>query len=445
MTDAPALLDPLMTDPAIGRIMADRGLVERMLTFEAALARAEAYCGVIPAEAAEAIVEAAQIDRVDMAKLAQAAATAGNPAIPFVRMMTDNTRPPGRGYVHWGATSQDVLDTALVLQLRDCMDIFSLNINRLTSALMGLTERHRHTVIVARTLLQHALPTTFGMKAAGWMLALADTRKRLVQMRSRVLVLQFGGAAGTLASLGDKGPAVTASLAGLLDLGITAMPWHTQRDRIAEVACFCGLLVGALGKIARDVSLMTQTEIGELREGHVAGRGGSSTMPHKRNPLSCNVILSAATSIPNLVATVLAAQVQEHERGLGTWAAEWRSVPEIMRLTSGALLQTRTLIEGLEVDVERMKTNLDATGGLIFAEAVMMALAPHTGRLEAHHIVENACQSAISQGVNLQDVLARDERVGMHLDRQALADLFEPANYLGSVDHFIDMALEQAR
>jgi 3-carboxy-cis,cis-muconate cycloisomerase len=444
MPATPALFDPLMSDPKVTAIMSDQGLVARMLAFEAALARAEARTGVIPADAAKAIAEAAAMG-IDMAKLATASALAGNPAIPLVRMLTEKTAKDGQRHVHWGATSQDVMDTAMVLQVRDCLEVFSSNLGRLQAALTVMAQQYRATPMVGRTLLQHALPTTFGMKTAGWLAGINRAIERLAEMIPRVLVLQFGGAAGTLASLGMRGPAVSRALAQMLGLGKPVLPWHTQRDRVAEIACFCGILTGTLGKIARDISLMSQTDVGEVMEGATPGRGGSSTMPHKRNPVSCNIILGASTAVPNLVATVLAAQVQEHERGLGNWAAEWRTLPELFRLTSGALLHACTLIEGLEINPARMRINLDATNGLVMAEAVMMELAPFTGRLAAHHLVENASKIAISENIHLREAIMRDKIIAQHLDTDALDALFEPTSYLGSVESLIDAAVKAAR
>jgi 3-carboxy-cis,cis-muconate cycloisomerase len=439
------LLDPLMTDPHVATIMSDEGLVRRMLVFEAALARAQARRGTISAEAATAITNAATIAHIDMDDLARATALAGNPAIPLVKMLTARTEAAGQPYVHWGATSQDVMDTALVLQLRDCFKVFAQNLQRLSDALAQMTSDHRTTPMVARTLLQHALPTTFGMKSAGWLLAINRTIGRLGEAAPRVLALQCGGAVGTLASLGADGTVIARDLAIELELVLPAAPWHTQRDRIAETACFCGILTGTLGKIARDISLMAQTDVGEVNEGAQAGRGGSSTMPHKRNPVSCNIVLAIAASIPNLVATILAAQVQDHERGLGSWASEWRTLPEILKLTSGALLHTTTMIENLEINSARMRANLDATNGLVMAEAVMMALAPHVGRLEAHHLVEAASKTAIADGLHLREVLASSAVTKKHLDLQELDTLFDPTSYLGSAQQFIDAALDAHR
>jgi 3-carboxy-cis,cis-muconate cycloisomerase len=308
-----------------------------------------------------------------------------------------------------------------------------------------MVKHHRRTPMVARTWLQHALPTTFGLKAAGWLDVVLRHGERLDEVRRRAVALQFGGASGTLASLGDKGVAVAERLAQLLGLATVATPWHTGRDRVAEVATLGGLIAGTLGKIARDVSLMMQTDVGEGFEAAASGRGGSSTMPHKRNPVACASILAAATMVPGLVATMLSAQVQEHERAAGTWSAEWPTLPAILKLTGGALLRTADLIDGLEIDAKRMRQNLDATGGLILAEAVMMTLGEKIGRGEAHHLLEAASHKAIAERRHLRDVLASDEHITRHLDEAALKRLFDPLAYLGSAEQFVDRALAAYR
>jgi 3-carboxy-cis,cis-muconate cycloisomerase len=293
--------------------------------------------------------------------------------------------------------------------------------------------------------MQHALPTTLGLKAAGWLSAIERHRTRLAEMRPRLLVVQFGGAAGTLAALGDKGPAVAEAVARELDLGLPDVPWHGQRDRVAELATAAGLLVGTLGKIARDISLMMQTEVGEAFEPAGEGRGGSSTMPHKRNPVSSAVVLAAATRIPNLVATMLAAMVQEHERGLGGWHAEWSTLPDLCVLTGGALRHAAETLAGLEVDAGRMRANLESTGGLILAEAVQMALGAKIGRLAAHELVEAACKRAVAGRRHLREVLAADGTVTAHLSAAELDRLLDPVNYLGSAEEFVARVLKARR
>ena len=440
------LFDPLMVDDRVADIMSDAGYVRRMLDFEAALARAEASAMIIPVGAARAISEAVGTLHADeLAELVNAVALGtaktGTPVIPLVKLLTARVDAEGQPFVHWGATTQDVMDTALVLQLRDVMAVFSDGMTSLGWALANLAKAHRDTPMVARTVMQHALPTTFGLKAAGWLTAVLRHHDRLGEMAPRVLALQFGGGAGTLASLGEHGEFVSRHLAKELGLVLPATPWHSARDRIGEMAAFCGLLCGTLGKIGRDVTLMMQTDVQEAFEPSAAGRGGSSTMPHKRNPVLAAVMAGAGIAAPGLVATILAAQMHENERAAGSAHAEWRTLPELLRITSGALKAAITLAEGLDVKPDRMRANLDATRGLIMAEAVMMALGGKIGRLAAHHVVQHACQRAVAEQRHLRDVLGEDDQVAPHFAQPDLAALFEPEAYLGSAGRFVDAAL----
>ncbi len=440
------LFAPLMVDERVAEIMSDAGYVRRMLDFEAALARAEASAKVIPQSAARAINEAVSTLHTDelaelVLAIAEGTGKAGTPVIPLVKLLTARVDPEGQPFVHWGATTQDVMDTALVLQLRDVFAVFGDDLQLLGTALATLAAAHRDTPMVARTVMQHALPTTFGLKAAGWLTAMLRHHGRLGEMAPRVLALQFGGAAGTLASLGENGEPVSRHLAKDLGLVLPMTPWHAARDRIGEVAAFCGLLCGTLGKIGRDVTLMMQTDVQEAFEPSAAGRGGSSTMPHKRNPVLAAVMVGAAIAAPGLIATILAAQMHEHERAAGSGHAEWRALPELLRITSGTLKAATTLAQGLEVRPERMRENLDATNGLIMAEAVMMALGARIGRLAAHHIVEHACKRASTEQRHLRDVLAKDDQITPHLAAAELTALFEPEAYLGSAGRFVDAAL----
>ncbi|WP_028206363.1 3-carboxy-cis,cis-muconate cycloisomerase [Paraburkholderia nodosa] len=418
--------------------------LQRMLDVEAALARASAAHGVIPQSAVGAIVEACAADQLDAPALARDAALGGNLAIPLVKQLTARVKsadPEAAKYVHWGATSQDIIDTATVLQLRDALALIERGIDALCATLADLARTHRATPAVGRTWLQQALPITLGLKFAQWLDAMLRHRERLAVLRERALVLQFGGAAGTLASLRDAAPAVSAALAQELGLALPAMPWHTQRDRIAEAASFFGMLIGTLGKIARDISLQMQTEIGELGEPAAAGKGGSSTMPHKRNPVGCAAVLTAAVRAPGLVATVFAGMVQEHERALGGWQAEWDALPDLARLAGGALAQIEQITAGLEVRPERLAANLDITHGLILGEAVMLALGDQIGRLDAHHLVEHASKSAVQSGRTLYEVLAAEPAVTRHLDEARLKALLDPANYVGQAHAFVDAVL----
>lgn len=447
-TGSPGLLEALFSTDAMRAIFCDGARLQGMLDFEAALARAEAKLGLIPAAAVPAIAPACHADAFDMAQLSSATASAGNPAIPMVKMLTARvaaTDPEASRYAHWGATSQDVMDTGLVLQLRRALALIETDLDGLGDALASLAQQHKCTPIAGRTWLQHATPITFGLKAAGWLSAIERHRTRLAEIKPRLLMLQFGGAAGTLAALGGQGLQVAQVLAEELDLALPEMPWHTQRDRLVELATVLGLLAGTLGKIARDVSSLMQTEFAEAFEPAGVGKGGSSTMPHKRNPVGAAVAVAASMRVPGLVATMLSAMVQEHERGFGNWHAEWETLPEICLLTAGALQQMRLAMEGLEVDAERMRVNLDVTHGLIYAEAVSMALAERLGRQGAHHVVEEACRAALAQSRPLREVLAVDPEISAHLDTQDLDRLFDPQHAIGLAEIFVDRVLVARR
>ncbi len=438
------LLDSLFTTAEMQEVFSDRVRIQRMLDFEAALATAQAKVGIIPDLAATAIAQKCDAALFDFDGLGRDAAYSGNLAIPLVKQLTtlvakDNDE--AAKFVHWGATSQDAIDTGLVLQLRDALNSIKQQLGDLSNALIIQVKRHRNTLMVGRTWLQHALPITFGSKAAGWLDSVTRDRQRLKEIRPRVLALQFGGAAGTLASLGSHGITVALELAKGLDLELPASPWHSQRDRVAEVATTLGLLVGNLGKIARDVSLCMQTEVAELAEPAVPGRGGSSTMPHKRNPVGCATALSAAIRVPGLVSTMLTAMPQEHERGLGGWHAEWNTLPEIAMLAAGTLDNLTEVIAGLEVNVERMRANLDSSTGLIMAEAVTMALGKAMGKREAHRLVEQACLRAVRESRHLHDVLFEDPVIQARLTVAELEKLMDPAHYLGATQEFIDRVL----
>ena len=438
------LLDPLFGSEDVDAIFTDDVRLKRMLDFEAALARAEAQLDIIPKSAAAPIASQCRADLFDPKSLAQAAVKSGNLAIPMVRQLTELVGKHDKEamrYVHWGATSQDAIDTGLVLQLRDGFDAIAADLNRLCDALAQLAFTHRTTVLPARTWLQQAVPTTFGLKAAGWLDAMTRHRTRLQELRGRVLVVQFGGAAGTLASLGQRGLDVAKVLANELKLDLPNLPWHAHRDRLAEVATFLALLTGTLGKIARDLALQMQTEIAEVSEPAGEGRGGSSTMPHKRNPVACAVVLSAATRAPALAATMLTAMSQEHERGLGGWHAEWETLPELFRLSAGALHRMLETFVGLEVDANRMLQNLEITHGLIYAEAVTMVLGKQIGKAAAHQLMESASRKAIEKKMHLREVLSADAEVSSRLTAAELEKLFDPQNYTGMASQFVDRAI----
>jgi 3-carboxy-cis,cis-muconate cycloisomerase len=438
------LLDPFFTTDRMRTVFSDRGRLQGMLDFEAALARAEARAGVVPVAAVGPIAAACRAEAFDVGELAQGAVLAGNTAIPMVKALTALVAKRDEAaarFVHWGATSQDAMDTGLVLQLRDALDLIEADLVRLSDVLAALARDHKRTVLAGRTWLQQATPVTFGLKAAGALSAIERHRARIRELRPRVLVLQFGGASGTLAALGADGLKVAAALADELKLALPDVPWHAQRDRVAEVATTLALLVGTLGKVARDVSLLMQTEVGEAFEPAAAGKGGSSTMPHKRNPVACAAILAAAIRVPGLVSVMLTAMVQEHERGLGDWHAEWDTLPEIVCLAAGALAQLTQVLGGLELDPARMAENLEATRGLILAEAVTMALGGAIGRLPAHHLVEAACRRAADEGRHLREVLGADPAVRQHLSAEDLERLLDPANYAGLAGELVERAL----
>jgi 3-carboxy-cis,cis-muconate cycloisomerase len=422
----------------------DATTLQHMLDFEAALARAEATIGVIPANAAADITNACKAESFDIAALAEAATRSGNLAIPLVKALTANVAKASAEaarFVHWGATSQDVIDTAAMLSLRNGIDVLLADLDRAIAGFAALARQHRTTAVVARTWLQHALPMPFGLKLAEYAAALHRSKGRLKRLREETLALQFGGAAGTLAALGDKGLVVAEALARELKLPLPEAPWHTHRDRIAEAASVFAILAGTCGKIARDVSLMMQTDVGEAFEPAGEGRGGSSTMPHKRNPVAAASALGAATMAPNLAATIFAAQVQDHERSAGPWHAEWPTLPALMLVTSGALAAVVDLAEGLEVDVARMRANLDTTHGLIMAEAVTFALAEKIGKADAHQLIEAASKKAVADKKHLRDVLTSDSKVTAHLDAEQIAALFEPMAYQGVSQALIDRLL----
>jgi 3-carboxy-cis,cis-muconate cycloisomerase len=443
-TSLSPLLAPMLSSAAMRIVCDDLACLQNMLDFEAALARAEAATGVIPASAAGSISAACNAGALDLAALAQAATRSGNLAIPLVKALTaDVAKTDGEAarYVHWGATSQDVIDTAVMLTLRAGVDALLADTGRAIAGFAALARQHRNTPVVARTWLQHALPMPFGLKLAEYAAALHRSRVRLQRLRREAVVLQFGGAAGTLAALGDKGLLVAERLAQELGLPLPDAPWHTHRDRIAEAASVLAILAGTCGKIARDVQLMMQTDVAEAFEPSGEGRGSSSTMPHKRNPVAAATALAAATMAPNLAATMLAAQIQDHERSAGPWHAEWPTLPSLLLVTSGALAAIVDIAEGLEVDVARMRINLEATHGLIMAEAVAMALAEKIGKSEAHHLVEAASKKAVAEKKDLRDVLAGDTKVTAHLSADRLAKLFEPMAYQGVSQALIDRLL----
>ncbi|WP_423814522.1 3-carboxy-cis,cis-muconate cycloisomerase [Pseudomonas indica] len=440
------LFDAYFTAPAMRTVFSDAGRLQGMLDFEAALARAEARCGVIPAAAVAPIEAACKADLYDPTNLADAIVSAGNSAIPLVKALGKRiaaSDADAERYVHLGATSQDAMDTGLVLQLRRALGLLNGDLARLAEALAEQAERHADTVLSGRTWLQHATPVTLGMKLAGLLGAVTRHRQRLAEIEPRLLCLQFGGASGSLAALGEQAWPVSQALARELDLNLPDQPWHTQRDRLAEVAALLGLIAGTLGKLGRDLSLLMQTDVGEAFEPSAPGKGGSSTMPHKRNPVGAAVLIGAATRAPGLVATLLAALPQEHERSLGLWHAEWETLPELCCLVSGALQHALVIVPDLEVDATRMRDNLELTRGLVLAEAVSIALAQRIGRETAHQLVERCCRQAVAEQRHLRAVLGDSPEVTAQLSAAELDRLLDPAHYLGQARRWVERALAE--
>lgn len=428
------LIESLATTGPLADLFSDDSLLQAMLDFEAALARAEARAGIVPQAAADAIQSAAKAAHFDSAALARETLRAGTPGIPLAKALTNQVRatdPGAARFVHWGATSQDVADTALILLLKRSQAILAADLSRLEAALRRLSEQHPHTAMLGRTLLQAAPPVTFGLKAAGWLGAVRRSRTRLEAAFGEALVLQFGGSSGTLAALGQQGVAVGHALAQELGLGFPDAPWHTHRDRLAALVAACGVLTGSLGKMARDISLLMQGEVAEVAEPGGEGRGGSSTMPHKRNPIASSVTLAAAHRVPGLVAAFLSGMVQEHERGVGGWQAEWPTVAAVIQGTGLAIASMAEAAEGLTVSPDRMREDIDATRGAVFAERATMLLGATLGRDAAHKLLEEATRRSAAEGRRLAEVLGEMREVTQVLDRDALADLESPEGYLG--------------
>ena len=428
--------------PAMRQIFSERATVARYVEVEVALARVEGRLGIIPSEAADAIQRRASAQDIDLEQLRQATNVVGYPIVGLVAQLAKQCGDAGR-YLHWGATTQDIMDTAAVLQIQAALALIDDDLAALDRSLAHLASTHRATVMAGRTHLQHALPITFGYKAAVWLSALLRHRRRLQEIRPRVLVGQFAGAAGTLASLGDKGLSVHDALMAELGLGSSAMPWHVSRDCVAETVSLLALITGSLAKIATDVMLMMQTEVAEAFEPFAEGRGSSSTMPQKRNPIACELIIAAAGIVRQHAGLMFAAMAADHERATGPWHLEWLAVPEAFLAAGAALSHARAMLEGLGVEPERMRRNLDLTGGLIVAEAVMMALAEYTGRQDAHHIVAHASRAALAKGTPLLVELEADPNVSKHLSAARLRELTDPTHYLGSALAMIDRLLAE--
>lgn len=438
-------LDSILFRDAFGTqamrdVFSDRQLIARYIEVEVALAQAEARCGVIPQDAADTIARESTLERIDFDHMRHETDIVGYPILPLVHQLVAMCGDAGR-YVHWGATTQDIMDTANVLQLRDALAIVEADIRALRGILADLAKTHRDTPMAGRTHLQQALPVTFGYKVAIWLAMFDRHQERLAELKKRVLCVEFAGAAGTLASLGSKGLEVQAALAQELGLAVPTTTWHVARDGFAEAVNLLALVTGSLGKIALDIMIMASTEFAEVYEPFVKGRGASSTMPQKRNPISSELMLAASKAVRQHAGLMVDAMVQDFERATGPWHAEWIAIPESFVLTAGALHQAKFALGGLIVDTAQMRRNLGLSKGLIVAEAVMMGLAPAMGRQQAHDVVYDACRSVNEHGGTLAEALCALPAVTAHVDRAAIERLTDPANYLGLAPEMVDRAL----
>jgi 3-carboxy-cis,cis-muconate cycloisomerase len=436
-----AVFRDIFSTEAMRRVWSDENRVVKYLDFEVALARAQARLGIIPKEAAEEICKHCNVGEFDCAKLKTQTERIGYPVLPVVQQLVALCRDGLGEWCHWGATTQDITDSATVMQIREALVIVEAHLDNIAEALAGLARKYRDTPMAGRSNLQQAVPITFGYKMATLLAAFERHKQRLKELRSRVLVGEFGGAAGTLSSLAGRGLETQAELMKELKLGQPAIAWHTVRDTIAEVGCFLGLVTGICGKIALDVKLLMQTEVEEVYEPFAEGRGSSSTMPQKRNPISSVYITALTSVVRQQTAALLDAMVEDHERATGPWEIEWIVLPEIFCLTAGALSQTEFVLTGLQVDEKKMRSNLDLTKGLIVSEAVMMGLGPYLGRQYAHDLVYDICRKVVATGRPLVDLLAENAEITKHLDRAALTKLCDPANYLGEAGAMVDRVL----
>jgi len=431
----------IFSTDAMRQVWSDENRTQKYLDIEAALARVQARLGLIPQEAADEIVRHCQLEQIDLPRLREQTERIGYPILGVVTQLNQLCRDKLGEYVHWGATTQDITDTATVLQIREALQLVDEELAAIAGALGRLAKEHRLTPVIGRSNLQQAIPVTFGYKMAGLLSAVLRHRERLAQLKQRVLVGEFAGAAGTLASLQSGAMETQAGLCEELGLAQPVIAWHTIRDNIAEVGTVLGLIGGTLGKLSMDVKLMMQTEVGEVYEPYHHGRGSSSTMPQKRNPISSCYIHAAISVVRQHAAALMDAMVADHERSTGPWEIEWIVLPEAFCLMAGALKQSRFVIEGLQVDTQAMRRNIDLTGGLVMSEAVMMGLGPYIGREYAHDLVYDLCRESIATRTPLLELLAAHAEIARHVDRAALERMLDPANYLGQSAVMVDRVL----
>ena len=431
----------LFSTEAMRAVFTDRMRVQRYLDVEMALARVQARLGIIPEAAAVEIGRHGDAEAYDLQALAEGTVRAGSPIIPVVNALVARCAEGHGEWAHWGATTQDIMDTGMVLQLRDALALVEADLAAIRAGLAELARRHRDVPMAGRSNLQHATPITFGYKIAVQLAGFQRHWQRLQELRARLLVGQFGGAVGTLASLGGQGLEVQAGLMAELGLGEPVIAWHVVRDTVAEAGQFLALLTASCAKLALDVRLLMQTEVGEAFEPAQAGRGGSSTMPQKRNPVAGNFVHACAALVRQQASVLTEAMVQDHERATGPFQMEWAAVPEVFCLAAGALAHTRLLAEGVTIDAARMRSNLDVTEGLLMSEAVMMALGPVMGRQLAHHLVQKIGRAVSAGAGSFLDLLAAEPEIGAHMDRDRLAAVLDPASYVGLSGVMVDRVL----
>lgn len=432
----------MFSTPEMTALFSGGALVERMLAFEAALARAEARAGLIPGDAAEAIAARCRVDLFDLPALFRESTVSATPAVPLVRMLTGLVEGDAKRYVHWGATSQDATDTAMMLQVREGVDLLGSRLLAAGDACAALAAEHRRTPMAGRTVLQQAVPIPFGLKAARWLAMITRGVVRLRAVRDGAVTVQLGGAAGTLASLAGHAEQVAANLAEELGLALPDLPWHAERDRIGEIAAAVGIVAGSMAKIASDLVLLSQTEVGEVS---TTGAGRSSAMPHKRNPVQATQALAASRLAIGAAATLLGGMGHEHERAVGALQAEWQALPDLFRFTAGTAEWVVVALEHLEIHPERMRANLEQTGGLPMAEALTYALAAELGRSEAFVVVGAVVERAAASGISLREAASADERIRAVMSLERLDLALDPMSYLGTADAFIDHALDGHR
>ena len=440
------LYERIFYSQKVMKLFSSEAILGAMLRFESALATAQAKHGLIPPGAAAVIKKHCKVEKINTEQLIEDAGLSGNLNIPLIKQLTSSVNRENEEaakYVHFGATSQDVIDTAMMMQLRDAAKIIEADLKQLIGQLRSLTKEHRNTLMPGRSFMQQARPISFGFKTAGWLDALLRSRQAMQTLSENAYVLQLGGAVGTLSSMGTKGLQVIETMGEELKLNIPARSWHSQRDRFALIASTMGILTGNVGKIAKDISLMAQTEIGELKEPYKKGKGGSSAMPQKQNPVGCISILSNAARVPAMVSTIISCMVQDHERATGLWHAEWQPLVDITQLTAGALEKAVEITAGLKINKRQMLRNLEITKGLIYAENISLALAPAIGKAEAHELLEQLSREVQSKNIHLKELCMSHPIISKHLKRNQIEKCFDPAQSIGISDEFIKRVLRQ--